>query len=209
MVAISRSNPIYGAQGFPQYITGAWYTPQGYAPNGNALTTTINRCYYVPFAIVAARTFQGASVVNQGTGDNGEKIRLMVFNDNGAAGGPGTLAKDFGEITLTGASAVRTLSSSWAATPGIYWSAVWHKTAADMYSMENYHIATAVGAINANVAGDMIGDLGWTGGIRTVQAHYVDTAYGAAPSTAVAPTASVINAGVTTGAVTPAFALKA
>lgn len=205
------SNPIYGAQGQPHYITNAYYQPQGYFPaNGTSVTTTINRVYYVPFAIWEAHTFQGSSTFNSGTGDNGEHIRMMMFFDNGVGGGPGALAKDFGEITLTGASAQRTLVSSWSATAGMYWAAIWHETAASMCCMDNVGYTTAVGSISGVQPSNFMGTLTYTPTLQQMMStwcHYVDTAYGAAPATAVAPTASIL-AGPSSGLV-PLFSLKA
>lgn len=209
MVAISKSNPFYGAQGAPHYITGATYLPPGFSNSGSGITTTVNRCYYVPFVVWEARTFQAVSTYNQGVGDNGKKIRMMVFNDNGAIGGPGTLAKDFGEITLTGAAALRTLSSSWATTPGIYWGAVWFNSASDIGTIEQFNIQTAVGSIGGSYAGAFFGDMGFTGAVRMAHCHYVDTSYGAAPSTAVAPTASIGTVGAVVVGGMPIFGLKA
>lgn len=212
MVAVSKSSQLYGPQGQPHYITGAFYLPQGYGCVGGTITTTATRCYYFPLAVFEAHTFQGATTINQGAGDNGEKIRLMVFNDL-AAGGPGTLAKDFGEIVLTGASAVRTLASAWAATPGIYWGAVWHETAAAMYGMEPHQFGSAVGALAGMVPSSYMGVFGppATGATNTY-CHYVDTTYGAAPASAVTPTGSLAGGQITAiASVTgpPVFFLKA
>lgn len=210
MVAVSKASSIYGNQNPPKYITNAYYIPNGYsAPNTATFNTTINRCYYVPFSIHSAHTFQGACVHNGGAGDNGEKIRLMVFAD--ADGGPGALVKDFGEITLTAAAALRTLSSSWAAGPGIYWAAIWHETAATMYGMSPFFYGTGVGSAGSGTIGmnAALGDKSATAlsANRLVAAHYVDTTYGSAPATAVAPTATVVNTDLTGVAVVPSFAL--
>lgn len=204
-------NPLYGDQGTPHYITGCWYVPQGYSSVGSTVTATINRCYYVPFSVWESHSFQGASTINQGTGDSGAFIRLMVFNDNGAIGGPGTLAKDFGQITLGGTAATQTLLSAWAAAPGRYWSAVWHSTAASMYGAEPYTIDSAVGSSGGVNPSHFMGGLSFAGNAgTTTHCHYVDTAYGAAPATAVAPTASLIGNPATTGTTKPPiFALKA
>lgn len=193
----------------PKPITGALYTPPGYTKAGTGVTTTINRCYYIPWVIVRAITFAAAVTENTGTGDNGETYRVMFFNDDAAAGGPGSLAKDFGEVTLTGAAAVRTLASSWAATPGMYWGAVWHSSSAAMVAMAPY-TGGANGFVpphygNEHAIGNMVVANPANG---AVAAHYVDTAYGAAPANAVAPTASLQQPlGVATGVV-PSLYLK-
>lgn len=210
-----KGSGFYGNQNPPKYITGAFYPPPSFGGTATTMATTATRIYYVPFNINYSRTFAGVVTYNGGAGDNGEKIRIMMFNDDGAAGGPGTLAKDFGEITLTGASALRTLSSSWAASPGLYWGAFWAETAITMYGMTQGTVGTAVGAANGPVLTHLIGDLNGAGsgffGLATgvVACHYVDTAYGAAPATAVAPTASLTAAWASATPVVPAFLLKA
>ena len=204
------NSPIYGAQGWHKYMANGLYLPQGYYSIGGSFTTTVNRCYYFPFAVNRPYTFAGAVTGNQGTGDNGEKLRMMVFRDDAAAGGPGTLEKDFGEITLTGAAATRTLTSSWAAVPGLYWGAIWHETAAAMHGMAPHYSDTAAGTFNAMNPVHIIPNLTWAVGVSTnslAHALYVDTAYGVAPSSAVTPTATiVISAGTTVGV--PIFWLK-
>lgn len=203
--------PYYGAQR-PKYITGACYAPDGVGGSATAFATTANRCYYIPFEIFEPVTFASAQAFNGGAGDNGEKFRIMMFKDDGATGGPGTLAKDFGEITLSAASALRTLSSSWAAAAGMYWGAIWHDSASSMYGWLPYTVATAVGFSMGPSTISMLGDFSATptcfGAIQMSSAHYVDTAYGAAPATAVAPTASVILTNGSTTPVVPAFVLR-
>lgn len=194
----------------PKLITGNFIRPLGYNGTGTGLTTTATRCYYFPLPIFETRSFQGASVINTGAGDNGEKIRLMVFRDDATNGGPGTLEKDFGEITLTAAVAVRTLSSAWSAKMGMYWGAVWHETSAAMSAMMPYITNAAASAFTTSInLLNFTGDFAPFDQRSIVCALYVDTAYGAAPASAVAPTASLTtnSPGVDTGIV-PAFWLK-
>lgn len=202
---------FYGAPA-PKIITGSTYYPPGYCDSVGNLGTTANRCYYVYWPIAESRTFAGVNTFNQGAGDTGEKMRIMFFNDDAAAGGPGTLAKDFGEITLGAASAYQTLTSAWAATAGRYWGAIWFDSATFMFGMTPYAVGSAVGGsvgINSNSLIGSINDAGVMFNSQTMpSAHYVDTAYGAAPATAVAPTATryaTIN-GLTP--VVPAFRLR-
>lgn len=208
MVAVSTSSPYFLGYNPPKYITGAGYSPIGYhTVTGTAINTTVNRCFYTPFTVWEPHTFQGVWTENQGAGDNGEVYRMMVFNDDGASGGPGTLAKDFGEVTLTGAAALRLLTSSWAATPGRYWMAQWHNTAAAMIGMSLWCTAGQEGVPSMQ---SMIGTIAPTTLVQgELACHTVDTAYGAAPATAVAPTVSRFQA---LGGITPAvpvWALKA
>lgn len=200
---------FFGNQSPPKYLTNVFYLPVGYGGNSNTFVTTATRVHYFPLPIFHAHTFQGASTFNGGAADNGEKIRLMVFNDSDGA--IGTLAKDFGEITLTGAAAQRNLTSSWAASPGMYWGAVWTETAITMYGM----IQSVVN--NGPTVADTFGMkslmLGYFSTLPNVLQdyplhYYVDTAYGAAPASAVAPTATERGALGTSVVVTPIFALK-
>lgn len=194
MVAFPQGSGWFANQNPPGYITNAYYMPIGYYQKDAAYTTAANRCWYVPLAISSSHTFSGACLFNSGAADNGKKFRIMVFADNGAIGGPGVLVNDFGEITLTGAAALRTLSSSWAANPGMYWIAVWGDSSASMEVMAPYGYETLVGFSVGPGMSSFLGTFtapvtGGTGDLHT-SAHYVDTAYGAAPSPAVAPNAS-------------------
>jgi hypothetical protein len=195
----------------PSYVTNSIYMPPGYYRRTGAVATTATRCYYMPFPIWKAHTFSGAVTFNQTTTDNGEKCRIMMFND--ADGGPGTLAKDFGEITFTGASAARTLSSSWTASPGMYWAAIWFDSATAMFGMLPYFAASDAGAGGYGAVGfdALIGNLNSGANFDSIVgavAHYVDTAYGAAPSTAVAPTATITHTTLATTTVVPVIGLK-
>lgn len=190
----------------PKLITNTFILPAGYFALSSNNSTTVNRCNYFPLPIWEAHTFQGASVFNAGAGDNGEKFRLMVFRDDGSGGGPGTLEKDFGEVTLTAASAIRTLTSSWVAAPGMYWGAVWGDSVSSMISMAPWQEDTKCMLL------DLGAEMGYftpLGNNQIVYGMYVDTAYGAAPSTAVAATATLTSAPGGTSTPLPAFWLKA
>jgi hypothetical protein len=105
-----------GVQG-PQKRAGKNYWPQHLQLGGTArtLTTTAARQYSVPFYVDRPTTFAGAWAQNSGAGDNGDKIKIAAF-----VWETGVLAKSFGEVTLTGAAALRQFASSWAASPGWY-----------------------------------------------------------------------------------------
>lgn len=190
----------------PAGVTGAAYNAPGYTSTAGTVTTTANRCYYIPWPIYRPTTFTAAKAFNQGAGDNGEKFRIMFFYD--AAGGPGALAKDFGEVTLTAASALRTLTSTWVVAPGNYWGAIWHDSASAMYGQTPFWTTSAVGAYAGPSVQNFIGELtsSFSGG-SAAHCHYVDTAYGAAPATAVAPTASILGAFATLTSLLPDFKL--
>ncbi len=133
----------------------------------------------------------------------------MVFNDDLATGGPGTLAKDFGEITLTGAAALRTLTSSWTAAAGAYWAAVWMQLDSAMNGITPFNFQSAAGFSTGTTTLNLIGNIGGQLGVGSLPvAHYVDTTYGAAPATAVTPTATASSIASATP-VAPVFFLKA
>lgn len=107
----------------PIIASGHALFPPHLVPSSYTLTATAARYYTVPFYIPRATTFAGVKFRNSGAGNNGHKVKIAFFNEL-AGGGPGTLAKSFGESTLTGAAAIRTLTSSWAATPGWYYGEI-------------------------------------------------------------------------------------
>ena len=185
------------------YKVGRYYKPQWAVTNaGITVTTTATRLYYAPIYIREKITFAGAAAFNSGAGDNAETLRLGVYTDS--SGVPGTLVTDFGEITLSGAAAVRDLTAAAALTVGWYWLCAHHNTAAAMYGMTEQHSVTAAGYIAGadHMFQNEFGLLGLdTTSIGSVGAFYVDTAYGALASNAVAPTA--------TAGVAPAIWLKA
>lgn len=186
---LSSGGPIYGAPHIG-YDTGLAYHPHYMLVGvGAGLTTTSTRAYYMPFFVAEAVTFSSIKTVNTGAGDNGDTYRVAIYANDGTAG-PGTLILDAGQVTLTGASAVRTLSVSIDLTAyggSWVWVMVHCNQAASMGEMTA--VAATVGAQN------MVASFG--GFDFSVAAYdynkfvrYVDTAYGAAASTAVAPTAS-------------------
>lgn len=193
----------------PGVVTDWFVTPDGTLfDSALTVTTTINRLYYIPVFHPLTHTFQGAATYNSGTGDNGETLRIGIYSHGSA--GPTTLIKDFGEITLTGASAQRLLSSSVSIPGGLwYWWCIHHATACDMYAMVTSKAASAAGYFNGKTIRVINTDFGIPDGAflnsRGSMAVYVDTTYGALASTAVAPTASI----TTASAGLPIIALKA
>jgi hypothetical protein len=188
MPANFNNAPFNGAP-TPTWATGVQRSPNWVVDDSATLTTTATRLYYYPMYFDRAETLTGARTCNAGAGDNGETYRVGLYFDNGASGGPGTLAVDFGTVTLTAASAVRTLASSYAMTsPGWYWIAVHHNTACSMYcyrvgNSADVNLSRGIGSITSSASVE------WDGSALQ-PFFYVDTAYGALASTAVAPTAS-------------------
>jgi len=210
MVFVPALSGFYGSQGQHPTPTGVYTLPQGYQ-NGNqsAFTVTLNRLYYIPFAVKVGRTFAGVAVSNNDTAANGQKCRIMAFNAGPT--GPSTLAKDFGEITFTGAAAATDLLSSWAALTGLYWMGVWFNSATVMDGMAATTTVTQVGFASTETLTHIHGKISASAPISSTnqfQAHYVDTAYGSAPANAVAPTATLVSTIGTTSMTVPAVWIK-
>jgi len=78
-----------------------------------------------------------------------------------------------------------------------------------MTTMTANAVSSGVGGYGGPFIGNFIGSL--TGTVAPgvlIECHYVDTAYGAAPSNAVAPTNSIIKVPNATTAVVPIVAMK-
>lgn len=211
MSLFSQTGPYYGTKP-PRMIKGASYIPCGYAQTDTGFSTTATRVYYTPRIVFQARSIPSVQIINSGVGDNGEHFRIMTFYDDATDGGPGTLAKDWGEITLTGASAIRTLTpaSPFSAPQGIVWDAVWAESASAVYGMSPYTFATNAGFSGTPSMQAIMGQFtAPAGNFAQTYAHYVDTTYGAAPATAVAPTASIIGSYGAGAPVVPAIWWKA
>lgn len=174
----------------PIRMTGTMITPH-WSVNYGTGTTTAGRLYYYPIYIDRIETWLGVKSYNGGTGDSGEVYRVGIYTES-SSGGPGSLGKDFGEVTLSGASALRTLTSSWTPTYiGWHYIAIHHNTAASMYYLCGSYPASAAG-YEIPGAAFALGTLETTGAIVSdvvpYICMYVDTTYGALASTAVAPT---------------------
>lgn len=198
------SGPITGVNP-PRYITGHTYLPYGFQPGGATAATAVNDLYYYPFFVWKTQAFAGAKTFNAGAGDNGETLRLGVYADDGAIGGPGTLLKDFGEVTLTGAAALRTLANAVTLPgPAWYWMAYAANTAATIAAMAPITAATAVGYVSNPMTSMLSGFKLSTQPNATTVANmshglFVNTAYGAFAATAVAPTSELSGLYATAG----------
>lgn len=157
---------------------------------GGGLATTATRLYYVPYYFNEMRAFTGLKSYNTGSGDNGETFRMGVYRaallSSGLRGAPSTLLADCGQVTLTGAAAERTLASSF--TPDYVG---WHFLA--LHANSAFSIAAIQNIGSSDVPNSMRNAFGnnaiVASGTASFGAFYVDTAYGALASTAVAPTA--------------------
>lgn len=191
-IGVNRGALSFARNGVPppKYVTGWRYLlTDYYTDQSGGLALAAGVIHYARTYIWEARTFQGISIYNSGTGDNGDTVRVALYTDSAA--GPTTLVKDFGEITLTGAAAERVVSSSFTITqPGWYWIAVHTNQAASYYIMKlcgNYISNVGYGPNQSMFAfSGCVGASAHSG--SGVHGYYVTSAYGAAASTAVAPT---------------------
>jgi hypothetical protein len=108
-----------------------------------AFTTTASRYYSAPIYLYAGTVFAGAEFENGGSGDNGEKVKVAVYEE-ATGGGLGALAKNFGEATLTGAVAVRQIASAWT-VPRTGWYYIVSTTDAALSIFAAIPMVTAVG----------------------------------------------------------------
>jgi len=190
MVAIAKPGLIAGAP-FIGYDTGVCHLPHYITKTGATLATTSTRAYYIPYFVGEAVIFSSIQTFNQGVGDNGDTYRLAIYANDGTAG-PGTLIQDIGQVTLTGASALRTISATInleAYALQWVWVMFHANQAADMYDMK---VTLTSGEFTNGVA--VFGTFGSqfsSAANANAVFRYVDTAYGAAASTAVTPTATI------------------
>ncbi len=186
--------PLFG--GFPQeYATGFFYTSQFFTtPIAGGTTTTATRLYYMPILIFKGHVFTACETFNASAGDNGEKYRVGIYTHGTA--GPGTLVGSFGEVTLTGAEAVRELTANVTVPKsGLYWLAVHFESATVMQCVNaaNKQL-TAAGYLPSMMPQALLGYKSATTALTdplNSMTLYVDTTYGALASTAVAPTAAL------------------
>lgn len=161
-IVAARNSGVLANQfgGAPALIkpTGRYYLPHDMMAEvtGTTLATTAARYYVVPFYVDRPTTFAGAWTFNGGAGDNGDKCKIAAYYE-AATGGPGTLAKSFGEVTLTGAAAGRTFASSWLAAPGMYYLEFVNDNSVTMYCMTTLGTVTAVGQVGVPVGAGMKG----------------------------------------------------
>lgn len=199
MPAVAGYSLIHPGAPLPTKVAGNYYFPDGATIDSvTTLTTTVNRLAYWLHWQGNTQTYVGAACWNTGAGDNGETLRLGIYTHGTA--GPTTLLKDFGEITLSGAAAERLLTSSVTITGGQWvWWCAHHNTAATMLPMSARGLITAVGYLSAAGEGaNRAQEMGIVAppnppALQNVSCVYVDTAYGALASTAVAPTATTLS----------------
>lgn len=164
---------FYGARS-PKKGAGRYYIPPHMLidASGTTMNTTAARYYIVPFYVEQPTTFAGAWTINSGAGDNGDKVKIAAYSE-GTSGNPGSLAKSFGEVTLTGASATRTFASSWSANPGWYYLEMVTDNAVSFYCMAPVGSISAVGLSLPNVAAASTGTIGAPSVSSAVSGNYI------------------------------------
>lgn len=188
---------IFGGAAPPIMQAGRYFWPHHCVPfRTTVLTTTASRYYIVPFYIPSNKTFAGSWCYNSGAGDNAETIKMAIYNES-ESGGPGTLAKDFGSVTLSAASAVRNFASSWAATKGMYYLELVANSALALYCMGTSDSISDVGQSMPSFASQMGVTTPIASGAPDYQipaGEYVGGTYANFPeSTSLTPTNTIMN----------------
>jgi len=185
----SSGGPMNGAP-FPGYRTNVAVWPHYVTKAGATLATTATRAYYAALYVNEGATFASVRLSNQSSGESGNKLRVAVYANDGTSG-PGTLIQDIGEITLTASVARRTITTTidLSAYAGRWvWVMVHMKEASSMYDMRS-SVTAGESTNGAGIFGSF--EDGFAGSGSSNAFCYVDTAYGAAASTAVTPTNSI------------------
>lgn len=160
-----RTKYSFGAGGLfngaksPIKQSGKFYWPPHTRPlnSGNNMTTTAARVYFTFFPIDRITSFSGAYCANSGTGDSGDKFKIALYNES-ASGGPGTLYKDFGEGTFTGAAVINSLSSSVSnVPPGDYYLAFVTNNTVAMNVVSAVWVASNAGYITFPTLPNLLG----------------------------------------------------
>lgn len=202
MVALANTGQFGGVRGIIK-PSGKYFIPPHLLPLGDSTTTTATtgaRYYIVPWYFDRPTTLAGSWCYNGGVGDNGDKAKMALYSES-ASGGPGTLAKNFGEITFTGASALRTFASSVSIGPGMYYLEFVTDNAVTMCVMSACQYQSGAGTFMPNVLANMNGSYGVTldsVGTRSIPSgDYVAGTYANFPeATSLTPTATLYHAAV-------------
>lgn len=101
----------------PPLITGKFILPDGYRRGHNTtVTLTASRYYYAYQYIDRLETFSGVKFKDSGVGNNTKKVKIAAFTIDQTTGALGSLAKNFGEVTLDAVAGIETMASSWTPT---------------------------------------------------------------------------------------------
>jgi hypothetical protein len=196
----------------PILMAGKYIHPSHCNLTNFGMNTTGARYYIVPIFVPRNTTFAGAWCFNSGAGDNGDKVKIAAYSE-ATTGGPGARAKNFGEVTLTGASALRNFASSWSAVgPLWYYLELVTDNAVGMWGMTSLSYASDAGYFAPNTLANQLGFIGGPSGSSKASptGDYVGGTYANFPeATSLTPTATLADPGTSggTSGVFPAFGL--
>lgn len=132
------ANGIFNGAPAPRLMAGKTLWPPHMSPNmdvAQVFALTASRYFVIPFYVSHQTTFAGVKFKQNGN-LNGQKVKIAFYNE-ASGGGPGTLAKNFGEATLGAATAINTIASSWTAPAGWYYGELTGNSASSLFSMGN------------------------------------------------------------------------
>lgn len=182
----------------PFLDSGKLKFPQHLSNSTGSMTSTGARYYTIPFYIDKIETFSGVKFNNSGAGDSGDKVKVAIYPAS-SSGGLGTLEKNFGEVTLTAAAAMRTLASSWTPSQtGWFWFRMTSDNPVAFYAMDASYSISNAGIVPRDTPNGLFGifssDLS-AGNYAALGygCDYVDGTYANFPeSTPLASTASLV-----------------
>lgn len=180
----------------PPFQASHYYRPHWATATALTVTLTANRLYRTWFYVPKTTTFSGGWFHNSGAGDSGDKVRIGVYDATGA-----TLLKDFGETTLSGAAALRSVANT-VTLPGPAWYqlALVSDTTPALFAIDPLQYFSAAGMVTpsptaafgafsaALAAGSNILNSSPVG-------DYAAFSYAALPTPITAPTATITMAG--------------
>lgn len=179
MVAISGPvGPIYNWTTGKGYVTGQYYGPTigGFSATPTTLALANTDLVFMPFVPDVTRTFPAISVYNTSAAESGNKARLGVYSSTN--GQPSALLVDAGEITLTGAAAIRDLTATIALSVGRLYFTCIHTNAAFTVRA----LTPGAGGTEASIRlGQPSSNLASAANLSAT--FYANQAYGALPST--------------------------
>lgn len=195
----SNSGP-YGGLPPPIPVAGMGFLPYGYTADGGTKTMTNGIMYISPWPIFRTQSFSGSQFYESGAGNTGNKMRIGLYAE-ALTGGPGTLLKDFGEVSMSGSAAVRQSASAYTAIgPQMCYIVGLSNASSLVASMNFLQSVSSVGLYVPPALSSLLGDfsgariaaaaassalIGWT----------ASQTYGALPSTAPTPTGDFLGGG--------------
>lgn len=187
----SNSGPSTGVVP-PKVATNFMIGPH-YMMGLSTISYSANDLIYIPIWISEISTWAGIKTRNGGAGDSGDVYRVGIYAE-ASTGGPGSLIRDCGTVTLDASAAIRTTASSFSNTYiGWHYLAVHFQNAILMSHMVCEAQDSAVARYPLNVAAQAMPSISdamnsW-GGQSPIP--FINSAYGSLASTAVTPTSTI------------------